>query len=101
MKKTLLFVAATALFSTAALAQTVVMSPSEQTTIREYVVKQKTSSVRLPSDLTLNVGAVLPETVELHSFDGVPTASQYRYVAVDGRTVLVEPSTRKVVQIID
>jgi hypothetical protein len=101
MKKTLLFIAAATLFSTAALAETVVISPAEQTTIREYVVKQKTSAVALPAGLTLNVGTVLPETVELRSIEGVPTASQYRYVVVDGRTVLVEPSTRKVVQVID
>jgi hypothetical protein len=101
MKKTLLLIAAAGLFSTAALAETVIVSPVEQTQIREYVVKQKTTAATLPADVRLSVGAVLPETVELHTVTGVPSASNYRYVVVDGRTVLVEPKTRKVVQIID
>lgn len=101
MKKTLLLIAAAGFVSTAAIADTVVIKPEEQTQIREYVVKQKTTPAKLPADVTLSVGAVLPETVELHTVEGVASASKYRYVVVDGRTVLVEPETRKVVQIID
>ncbi|WP_342643203.1 DUF1236 domain-containing protein [Rhodoligotrophos ferricapiens] len=80
---------------------TVVVSPEQQTVVREYVTKHTVEPVTLPDSVELAVGATLPEDVELHAIEGVPEVSEYRYVVVDGRTVLVEPGTRKVVQIID
>jgi hypothetical protein len=82
-------------------AQTVVIGPDDEPRVREYVVKQKRPSVKLPGETRLVVGATLPPSVEFYSIEGIPSASKYRYVVVDDRTVLVEPDTRRVVQIID
>lgn len=82
----------------AAISQDVVIAPEQETAIREYVVKQKTQSVQLPSDAQVTIGATLPDTIELHSID-VPDV-KYRYVVVGDQTVLVEPETRKIVRII-
>ncbi|MGK6317305.1 DUF1236 domain-containing protein [Neorhizobium sp. DT-125] len=82
----------------AASAQTVVIAPEQETVIKEYVTKHKVESVDVP-DLTVSVGATLPETVELHTVD-VPDV-KYRYAVVSGKTVLVEPDTRKVVHVIN
>ncbi|MFC5066502.1 DUF1236 domain-containing protein [Flaviflagellibacter deserti] len=98
MKQMVLATAMT-LMAGAALAQTVIVSPEERTQIRQYVVKQKVTAV--PADVSLSVGTVVPETVELHTIEGVPSATKYRYVSVGGRTALVDPGTRKVVEIID
>jgi len=88
--------------SGAAVAQaTVVVAPEQQTVVREYVTKHRVSPVTLPGSVTLAVGATLPEDVELHSFEGVEGVGEYRYVVVGNQTVLVQPGTRKVVQIID
>lgn len=57
--------------------------------------KQPLASVELPG-VELNIGSTLPETVELHE---VPD-TEYRYVVVDNRTVVVDPGTRKIVKII-
>ncbi|MGX9571865.1 DUF1236 domain-containing protein [Mesorhizobium sp. f-mel] len=79
----------------AAAAQDVIIAPEQETVIREYVKKQPLASVELP-EVELNIGSTLPETVELHE---VPD-TEYRYVVVDNRTVVVDPGTRKIVKII-
>ncbi|MGN6537429.1 MAG: DUF1236 domain-containing protein, partial [Mesorhizobium sp.] len=45
----------------------------------------------------LSIGSTLPDTVELHEIPDV----QYRYVVVNDRTVVVDPSTRKIVEVIE
>ncbi|MBZ9701656.1 MULTISPECIES: DUF1236 domain-containing protein [unclassified Mesorhizobium] len=77
-------------------AQDVVITPEQDTVVREYVKKQPLASVNLLG-LELNVGTALPDTVELHEVPNV----KYRYVVVDNRTVLVDPSTRKIVKVYD
>jgi len=97
MKRSVLgIIAASALVaSSAALAQVsaqVTIGQPEQTKIKEYVVKEK-----------VTVGATLPADVELHAApaDWGPTVTKYRYVYTDNHVVLVEPSSRRVVQIIE
>jgi hypothetical protein len=81
-----------------ATADQIIVTPEQQTVIREYVHKQPLASINLLG-VELNVGSTLPETVELRSID-VPDV-QYKYVVVDNHTVLVDPSTRRIVQVID
>ncbi|CAH2400518.1 conserved exported hypothetical protein [Mesorhizobium prunaredense] len=80
----------------AAAAQDVIIQPEHETVIREYVKKKPMASISLLG-VELNIGTALPETVELYEVPDV----QYRYVIVDGRTVLVDPSTRKIVKVYD
>ncbi|TIP69919.1 MAG: DUF1236 domain-containing protein, partial [Mesorhizobium sp.] len=54
------------------------------------------ASLSLPG-VELNIGTALPETVELYEVPDV----QYRYVVIEGRTVLVDPGTRKIVKVYD
>lgn len=75
-------------------AQDVVVTPEQDTVVREYVKKQSLASVKLPG-VELNVGTALPDTVEFHE------VVKYRYTVVDNRTVLVDPSTRKIVKVYD
>lgn len=79
----------------AAAAEDVIIEPQQETVIREYVHKQPLASVKVPG-VELNVGTVLPDTVELHEVPNV----KYRYVVVDDQTVLVDPGTRKIVKVI-
>ncbi|WP_309084465.1 DUF1236 domain-containing protein [Chelativorans sp.] len=83
-----------------AAAQTVVISPEQETVIREYVVERQVQPITPPADVTIEVGATLPDTVELQAIEAPDVDVQYRYVVVEGRTVLVEPETRKIVHII-
>jgi len=80
----------------AAAAQDVVIAPEQQTVIKEYVHKQPLASIKLPG-VKLSIGSVLPDTVELHEVPNV----KYRYVVVDNQTVIVDPGTHKIVQVIE
>ena len=85
-----------------AYAQAIVeIAPEQRTKIKEYVVKEKVRPAQITERVT--VGATLPGTVELQTVpsDWGPSVSKYRYVYYDNHVVLVEPSSRKVIQIID
>lgn len=106
MKRSVLgIIAASALVaSSAALAQVsaqVTIGQPEQTKIKEYVVKEKVKPTMIKEKVT--VGATLPADVELHAApaDWGPTVTKYRYVYTDNHVLLVEPSSRRVVQIIE
>jgi hypothetical protein len=105
MKRTLLAGAAALAITMSgqALAQGVAVeiAPDQRTRIKEYVVKERVNPVIVKERMT--VGATLPADVELRSVpsDWGPSVSQYRYVYHDNHVVLVEPSSRRIVQIID
>jgi hypothetical protein len=86
-----------------ALAQSVAVeiAPEQRTKIKQYVVKEKVKPVTVKEKIT--VGATLPAEVELRAVpsDWGPSVTKYRYVYHDNHVVLVEPSSRRVVQIID
>jgi hypothetical protein len=79
----------------------VTIAPEQRTKIKEFVVREKVKPVTVKERLT--VGATLPADVELAAVpaDWGPEVRSYRYVYSDNHVVLVEPSSRKVVQIID
>ena len=104
--KRLAGIAATTLsvaFGAQALAQQIAVeiAPDQRTVIKEYVVKEKVRPVTVQERVI--VGATLPGDVELLSVPTTwgPSVSKYRYVYHDNRVVLVEPSNRRVIQIID
>ena len=92
---------AAALLTTQAFAQAVVIAPEQRTLIREYVVKEKVRPYQMQSRVT--VGAVLPADVELAPVPQAwgPTFRSYRYIYTGDDVVLVDPSSRRVVEIID
>jgi hypothetical protein len=105
MKRSAL-IAATAMsiaFGAQAWAQavSVEIAPEQRTKIKEYVVKEKVRPVTVKERVT--VGATLPADVELRTVPGDwgPSVSKYRYVYHDNHVVFVDPSSRRVVQIID
>lgn len=102
-------VAAAALFAApAALAQvsstttttTTTVTPQQQTAIKTYVTKEKRKSVVAPSGFTVTTGAVVPEAVELYSFPA-DVGVTHRYTVIGDRTVVVDPGSRRVIQVID
>ena len=105
MKRSFLIAAAALSLAvgTQAYAQTAVIeiSPEQRTTIRQHVTKQKMKSVMIQGDV--RVGAPIPGDVQLVVVPGDwgPQYSRYRYVYWNDRVVLVDPSNRNVVHIID
>jgi hypothetical protein len=84
-----------------AAADTIVVTPEEQTAIKEYVVTQKVTPIEPPSGVQITVGSTLPDTVEVHALDAPKLKTKYDYVVIGKQTVLVEPKTRKIIQVID
>jgi hypothetical protein len=97
------FTALTIAATTPAFAQTAVIdvTPEQRTVIREYVVKQKPRGVTIQGDV--RVGAPLPQDVQLVEVPSTwgPQFNRYRYVYWNNRVVLVDPSNRNVVHVID
>jgi hypothetical protein len=67
---------------------------------REYIVRERVPNYTIPDRVV--VGAVLPESgVTFYDVPQTFGATSYRYTVVNGETVLVEPRTRRIVQVID
>jgi hypothetical protein len=67
---------------------------------REYVVRERVPTYTVPDRVI--VGGVLPEAgITYYDVPQTYGATPYRYTVVNGQTVLVEPRTRRVVQVID
>ncbi len=87
--------------ATAAWAQTVVLQPQEEVVVREYVVKQPPAQVVVPQGYHVMVGEPLPDTIAVSPLDAPGLEKRYEYVVIDGRTVIVDPETREVVQVLE
>jgi len=67
---------------------------------REYVVRERVPNYVIPGRFT--VGGVQPEAgVVYYDVPQTYGATPYRYTVVNGSTVLVEPRTRRIVQVIE
>lgn len=67
---------------------------------REYVIRERVPTYSIPDRVV--VGAVLPEAgVTFYDVPQTFGPTPYRYTVVNGETVLVEPRTRRIVEIID
>jgi len=101
--KRLMILAAAAVLSSAAFAQTamVEIAPEQRTKIKQYVTTQKVAPVKVKEKVT--IGSRLPADVRLQPVpaDWGPTVTRYHYFYSDDGIALVEPSSREVVTIID
>ena len=83
-----------------AAAQILVVTPEQETVVREYVTTNPVV-VERPSNFELVVGAIVPDILKPGELANNTLDQKYQYVVMDGRTVLIEPQTRTVVHIID
>ncbi len=79
----------------------IVIGPEQQTRIKAFVAKEKRASMAAPSGFQVSKGATLPAGVEIYTFGPDVGVNEYRYTVIGNRTVLVEPGTRQIVQVID
>jgi hypothetical protein len=76
------------------------IAADQRPAFRQYIVQEQVPNYTVPDRVV--VGAILPETGI--TFYDVPQsfgATLYRYTVVNGETVLVEPRSRRIVQVID
>jgi hypothetical protein len=96
-----LILATAALISSSALAQTIEVAPEQRTVIHKYVTEKHVAPARIKDRVT--VGTTLPADVELATVPSEwgPSFTKYRYVYSDNHVYFVEPSSRKVVTVVD
>ena len=77
-----------------------VLGVDQRPRFHSYVVEQRRPSYTYREDV--RVGAILPEDGVTY-YDVPPEygVHDYRYTVVNGRTVLVEPRTRRIVEIVE
>jgi len=67
---------------------------------REYIVRERVPNYTMEDRVI--VGGVLPETgVTYYDVPQSFGVTPYRYTVVNGQTILVEPRTRRIVQVIE
>jgi uncharacterized protein DUF1236 len=67
---------------------------------REYVVRERVPNYVIPDRVV--VGSVLPESgVTYYDVPQRFGPTPYRYTVVNGETVLVEPRTRRIIQVVE
>jgi hypothetical protein len=76
------------------------LSPEESTRVRQYVVAQPRPSARVAEQVV--IGQPVPPRVRLYPVPAsVGLRTTYSYTVVNNRTVLVDPQTREIVEILD
>lgn len=77
-----------------------VLGVDDRPRFRNYVVEQRRPSYAYRDEL--RVGSVLPEAgVTYYDVPQEYGARNYRYTVINNRTVLIDPATRRVVEVID
>lgn len=73
---------------------------TQRPAFREYIVQQRVPNYTISERVV--VGAVLPETgVTYYDVPQTFGTTPYRYTVVNGQTILVEPRSRRIVQVVD
>jgi hypothetical protein len=79
---------------------TVGIALEQRPAFRQYIVRERVPSYTIPDRVI--VGGILPDSgVTIYDVPQSFGATPYRYTVVNGQTVLVEPRTRRIVQVID
>jgi hypothetical protein len=67
---------------------------------REYIARERVPTYTIPDRVI--VGGVLPETgVTYYDVPQTYGVTPYRYTVVNGQTILVEPRSRRIVQVVE
>jgi hypothetical protein len=80
--------------STTTIIETTGAAPPDE--VVTYVQRERAPSVRVEGDV--RIGYALPSSVELRT---IPSHKEYSYAVVNDRRVIVEPSSRKVIRVIE
>src|SRR5437879_7830763 len=75
------------------------IAAEQRPAFREYIVRERVPNYTIPERVT--VGAVMPETgVTYYDVPQSFGVTPYRYTVVNGQTILVEPRSRRIVQVV-
>jgi hypothetical protein len=97
------------LFTGSALAQAVIVAPEDfgpddDVVVRDYIVRRPVEPGPIVGSIPLRPGSIVPPDVRLAPFTEAPNPRLRRYgyfVAPGDKIVVVDPSSREVVRILD
>ena len=76
------------------------IAPDQRPAFREYVIRERVPTYTIPDRVV--VGGVLPEAgITYYDVPQTYGPTTHRYTVVNGQTVLVEPRTRRVIQVVE
>ncbi|MEA2896177.1 MAG: hypothetical protein QOJ84_1792 [Bradyrhizobium sp.] len=76
------------------------IAAEQRPAFREYVIRERVPTYTIPDRVI--VGGVLPEAgITYYDVPQTYGPTTYRYTVVNGQTVLVEPRTRRIVQVVE
>ena len=76
------------------------IAPDQRPAFREYIVRERVPDYTIRDRVV--VGGVLPETgVTYYDVPQSFGVTPYRYTVVNGQTILVEPRSRRIVQVVE
>jgi hypothetical protein len=77
----------------------VTLAPDVRTRVRQYVVQHRQPSVVVQDRVV--IGTVLPPDARFYSFEGVAGVDPYRYAYVNDAPVLVDPGSRRIIDVFE
>jgi len=77
----------------------VTLAPDVRTHVRQYVVQHRQPSVTIHDRVA--VGTVLPPDAQFYPFEGVAGVGAYRYAYINDAPVLVDPGSRRIIEVIE
>lgn len=83
---------------------TTTITPEQETTIYRTITHEQVAVQPPPPNWAPSVGIAVPDQVQLYDMPStvdVPTVRSDRYTVINGHVVLVDPSTHRVVRIIE
>jgi hypothetical protein len=80
--------------------ETTSIEPAWRNEMKEYVVKEHRAPMAPPAGYSVSVGAPLPPSAELYPFPSTAPYGKYRYSVIGKETVVVDPTDRKVIEVI-
>ena len=75
------------------------LSPTVRTKMRAYVVQHRHPSVTIQDRVV--IGTVLPPGGQFYVFEGIEGVGPYRYAYVNDAPVLVDPGSRRVIEVFE
>ena len=76
------------------------ITADQRPAFREYIVRQRVPDYTIPDHVV--VGGVLPEAgITYYDVPQTYGVTSYRYTVVNGRTILVDPRSRRIVQVVE
>jgi hypothetical protein len=76
------------------------IAADQRPAFHQYVIRERVPNYTVPDRVV--VGGVLPETgVTYYDVPQTYGATPYRYTVINGSTVLVEPRSRRIVQVVE